>query len=94
MNQVAIALALSLFTMLSLMVSTVSTSQADDATAKPNVLFIAVDDMNDWVSLFGGHPQTKTPNLDRLAHEGAVVFQNAACPGPVCGPSRSALLSG
>lgn len=67
---------------------------AQDDLAQPNVLFISVDDLNDWVSLFGGHPQAKTPNLDRLAGDGAVVFQNAICPGPVCGPSRSALLSG
>ena len=66
-------------------------SFADD---RPNVLFIAVDDMNDWVSVFGGHPQAETPNIDRLASSGAVVFQNAHCPGPVCGPCRSALLSG
>lgn len=60
----------------------------------PNVLFIAVDDMNDWVSVFGGHPDVKTPNLERFCRSGAVVFQNAYCAGPVCGPSRSALLSG
>ncbi|MCO8124121.1 sulfatase [Stieleria sp. TO1_6] len=62
--------------------------------SRPNVLFIAIDDLNDWVDLFGGHPQAETPNLDRFARQGAVVFQNASCPGPVCGPSRSALLSG
>ena len=33
---------------------------------KPNVLFIAVDDLNDWVGCMGGHPQTRTPNIDRL----------------------------
>ena len=60
----------------------------------PNVLFIAIDDLNDWVGAFGGSPQARTPNLDRLAESGAVVFQRAMCPGPVCGPSRSALLSG
>ncbi|MEM7600515.1 MAG: sulfatase-like hydrolase/transferase, partial [Verrucomicrobiota bacterium] len=62
--------------------------------APPNVLFIAVDDLNDWVSAFEGHPQAKTPHLDAFAESGAVVFQNAHCAGPVCGPSRSALLSG
>lgn len=69
----------------------VTASFADD---RPNVLFIAVDDLNDWVSVFGGHPQAKTPNIDRLANSGSIVFQNAHCPGPVCGPCRSALLSG
>lgn len=61
---------------------------------RPNVLFIAIDDLNDWVGVFGGHPQVKTPNLDAFAQAGSVVFQNAHCAGPVCGSSRSALLSG
>ncbi len=64
------------------------------AQSRRNVLFIAVDDLNDWVGAFGGNPQTQTPNIDRFANQGAVVFQNAHCAGPVCGPSRSALLSG
>ena len=59
-----------------------------------NVLLIAIDDLNDWVGSFGGNPQARTPHLDRFAERGAVVFQRAQCPGPVCGPSRSALLSG
>lgn len=58
-----------------------------------NILFISVDDLNDWVGVYGGNPQCKTPNMDRFA-EKAMVFRNASCPGPVCGPSRSALLSG
>ena len=41
----------------------VSSAQAE----KPNVLFIPIDDMNDWVTHLGGHPQAITPNLDRLA---------------------------
>ena len=60
---------------------------------QPNVLFISVDDLNDWVGVYGGHPQAKTPHIDRFAQQ-AMVFRNASCPGPVCGPSRSALLSG
>lgn len=64
------------------------------APRPPNVLFIAIDDLNDFVGAFGGHAQAKTPHLDGFAMDGAVVFQNAHCPGPVCGPSRSALLSG
>jgi len=54
---------------------------------------VAVDDLNGWVGAYGGHPQAKTPHIDRLAHN-SMVFRNASCPGPVCGPSRSALLSG
>ena len=65
----------------------------DDAPPRPNVLFVAVDDLNDWAEPFGGHPQVQTPHLSRLA-ERSVVFQNAHAAAPVCGPSRSALLTG
>ncbi len=59
----------------------------------PNILMISIDDLNDWVGVYGGHPQAQTPHIDRLA-ETSMVFRNASCAGPVCGPSRSALLSG
>ena len=62
--------------------------------ARPNILFIALDDLNDWVGSLGGSTQARTPHMDAFARQGAVVFQRAQCPGPVCGPSRSALLSG
>jgi len=61
--------------------------------AGPNVLFIAVDDLNDWVGFLGGHPQIKTPNMDRLARLG-VAFENAHCAAPLCCPSRAAIFSG
>src|SRR4026209_1752104 len=61
--------------------------------AKPNVLFIAVDDLNHWVGHLGRNKQTKTPNIDRLAAMG-VTFTRAYCAAPVCNPSRAALLSG
>ena len=60
---------------------------------KPNVLFIAVDDLNDWVGCLDGHPQTKTPNIDRLAGSG-VLFRNAYCAAPACNPSRTAIFTG
>lgn len=63
------------------------------AAQKPNVLFIAVDDLNDWIGCLGGHPQTITPNFDRLAASG-LLFTNAHCPAPACNPSRSAILTG
>ncbi len=43
---------------------------------RPNILFIAIDDMNDWTGFLGGHPQAKTPNMDALAKKG-VNFTNA-----------------
>ncbi len=60
---------------------------------RPNVLFIIVDDLNDWVGSWGGHPQVKTPNLDRLAKRG-IVFTQAHCAAPLCNPSRAAVFSG
>lgn len=60
---------------------------------KPNILFIAVDDLNDWIGVLGGHPQTETPNLDRLAQQG-VLFTNAHCASPLCNASRAALMTG
>ncbi len=63
------------------------------AADKPNVLFIAVDDLNHWVTHLGRHPQTKTPNIDRLAKMG-VTFTRAYCVAPACNPSRAALMSG
>ena len=60
---------------------------------RPNVLFIAVDDLNDWIGSLGGHPDTKTPNMDRLAAR-SVNFTNAHCAAPACNPSRAALLTG
>lgn len=64
------------------------------AQEKPNVVFIAVDDLNDWVGAFGGNPQVKTPNLDKFCRENGMVFTNAHCTGSVSCPSRSSLLSG
>ncbi len=64
-----------------------------EANERPNVLFIAIDDLNDWVGCLAGHPQAVTPNMDALASRG-VLFTNAHCQGPICGPSRASLLSG
>lgn len=64
------------------------------AAERPNVLFIAIDDMNDYAGCLGGYRgEASTPNIDRLADRG-VVFTNAHCSAPLCNPSRSSLLSG
>jgi arylsulfatase A-like enzyme len=60
--------------------------------AKPNVLFIAIDDMRDWVGFLGDN-QVKTPNMDKLAGRGT-VFTRSYCAAPICNPSRTALMSG
>lgn len=64
-----------------------------DRSEPPNILFIAIDDLNDWVGFLGGHPDTKTPNLDGLAEMG-VYFTNAYTVSPICGPSRASVLTG
>jgi arylsulfatase A-like enzyme len=63
------------------------------AGSAPNVLFIAVDDLNDWIGALNGHPDTRTPNIDRLAARG-ILFSNAHCQAPICNPSRTSLLFG
>lgn len=63
------------------------------ASDKPNVLLITIDDLNDWVGCLGGHPQAKTPNIDRLAKRGT-LFTNAHCQAPICNPSRTSFMLG
>ena len=64
-----------------------------DNDGKPNVLFISIDDLNDWIEPLGGHAQAKTPNLTRLAKR-STLFSRAYGAAPVCNPSRVALLTG
>ncbi len=63
------------------------------ASEKPNILFIAIDDQNDWIGCLGGHPQVKTPNIDQLAARGT-LFTNAHCQSPICNGSRTSLMTG
>ncbi|MBL9084853.1 MAG: sulfatase [Planctomycetales bacterium] len=74
---------------------TAAAATAADAAAKkrPNVLFLAIDDQNDWIGCLGGHPLVKTPNIDRLAARGT-VFTNAHCQMTLCNPSRTSLMTG
>ena len=61
--------------------------------SKPNILFIMADQMSAKAMPMYGHPVVKTPALSRLAEEG-VVFENAYCNSPLCGPSRLSMMSG
>ncbi|MEE3181210.1 MAG: sulfatase-like hydrolase/transferase, partial [Planctomycetota bacterium] len=66
---------------------------AAEETTRPNVLMITVDDLNDWVVGLEGHPQSVTPNIERLARRG-VLFTNAHCQAPICNPSRTSFMTG
>lgn len=65
---------------------------AAGASAAPNVLFIAIDDLRNDLACYGDEIAL-TPNFDRLAAQG-IVFNRAYCQLAVCGPSRHSLLSG
>jgi len=65
----------------------------EEEPVRPNVLMICIDDLNDWLGCMGGHAGAKTPNIDRLASAG-VLFNNAHCQAPLCGPSRASIMSG
>ena len=61
--------------------------------SRPNVLFIALDDLNDWIGPLNGYKGVKTPNMDKLAKQG-MSFSKAYCAAPLCNPSRVSLLTG
>ena len=75
-----------------LFVFTACKTEEKKTPTRPNILFIAVDDLNDWIGVMGGHPQAQTPNMDKLASRG-VLFNNAQCQSPVCNPSRASLMT-
>src|ERR1041385_6916787 len=84
---------LATFLLASFTASLIAAPQPAAPATKPNVLFIAVDDLNHWVGYTGRNPQTKTPNIDRLSKMG-MSFAYADCAAPLCNPSRAALMSG
>ena len=79
-----------------LIILTIALFQFGCSTPKsspPDVLFIAIDDMNDWTTLFNKNNPIKTPNLERLAARGC-FFTRAYCTTAGCNPSRAAILTG
>ena len=64
-----------------------------EESKRPNILFIAIDDQNDWIGHMGGHALAKTPHLDALAKRGT-TFLNAHCQSPLCNPSRTSVMFG
>jgi choline-sulfatase len=66
---------------------------SSEAAQRPNILFIAIDDQNDWIGCLDGHPQAQTPRIDALAKRGT-LFKNAHCQSPLCNPSRTSLMTG
>lgn len=64
-----------------------------NAADRPNIVMIAIDDLNDWVEPLGGHPDVKTPAMKKLAARG-LTFTNAHCQAPLCNPSRTSLMTG
>ena len=67
--------------------------QAAETWENPSVLFLNIDDWNDWNEVLHGHPQAITPSIKRFAECG-VTFNNAICASPSCEPSRPALFTG
>ena len=78
-----------------LLLSGCTPKPSESHNSPPNILFIAVDDLNDWVGFLNGHPGMKihTPNLDRFAAR-SMIFTNAHTPAPACAPTRAAILTG
>lgn len=73
-------------------VTTTATVRSEDKP-HPDIVFIIVDDLNDWLGCLGGHPDAKSPKIDALAESG-MLFTQAYCNSPQCRPSRTSLLHG
>lgn len=92
MNRKTLILIAGVVAVMALLGSCQGNEKAENKAQKPNVILIAVDDLNDWIGALGGHPQANTPNIDRLAAKG-MLFTNAHCQSPVCNPSRASLMT-
>lgn len=83
----------SLITCLIILCTISNPIQAEDLSDRPNILFISIDDLNDWIGVLNSHPQVQTPNIDRLAKRGT-LFTNAHVQAPLCNPSRVSVMTG
>ncbi|TVQ05661.1 MAG: choline-sulfatase [Balneolaceae bacterium] len=90
MNKISI---ISLFSLLLLSLLLTLSAVAQDRSDRPNILFISIDDLNDWIGAMNTHPQVQTPNMDRLAERGT-LFTNAHVQAPLCNPSRVSVMTG
>ena len=79
-----------IFFALSALLAAATAAQPD--AARPNILWIDIDDQSPWYSSYG-HDLVETPNIDALARQG-VLFERAYAPTPVCSPTRSSLITG
>ena len=73
--------------------SAAATQPSVSSVRPPNVVMIVIDDQNDWIGCLNGHPQARTPHIDRLAKRGT-LFLNAHCQAPLCNPSRTSVMTG
>lgn len=71
----------------------IAAAASSPATSRPNVVFIILDDLNDYTGFLGGHPQAQTPNMDALAAR-STSFTDAYATLPICAPSRASLFTG
>jgi len=78
--------------LLTLVSSAFRLNAAPTESIRPNILFIAIDDLRPELGCYGA-AQIKTPNIDRFAEQ-ALVFNRAYCQVPVCGASRASLMTG
>lgn len=79
--------------LLSVFFAFTSCDQRSEEKVRKNILFISVDDLNDWIGVLDGYPQATTPNIDKLAARG-MLFTNAHSAAPSCNPSRVAIMTG
>lgn len=76
-----------------LLLQFVSSELIAQSSDKPNIIFIVFDDMNDYTTTLGGHPQSATPGIGRIEAAGT-TFLNAHASAPKCAPSRTSFMTG